>query len=238
MSFARGLQIIEENFRIGKSNKAHQSKTTDITDYNDLLFNDWAIHHFHLSDEYEGDFCKRTGPILFALFHGDVVYFLDILEHGRGKSDVWADEHLVAVVDRNWPEFSEQFHIKGAIDLQHQYSASERIKLRRAGVASLLKVDGKVFAPFGLGLNSAGGSTRFSLKAMKILRHLNQAVADLKTTGNFTYPDGSRLSEGVPKNVKLGTAAAILRVRFRDGRFEFYEEKSDQVVLRSAKIVG
>jgi len=131
-----GLDIIERNFRDGTSNRAHQSKTTEIADYNDLLFNDWAVHHFHLSDEYDGDFCKRTGPILFAYFYGDTVFFLDILEHGRRSPNVWADQHLVEVLDNNWPKITEKFHLKGALDLDRDISAPERIRLRNAGIAA------------------------------------------------------------------------------------------------------
>lgn len=237
--YAPGLDIIENNFRNGVSNKAHQNRAVDRTDYHDLLFNDWGIHHFHLADTYRSDgFCDRTGPVLFAYFDNDAVYFVDILEHGRGHADVWVDEHLIAVIDHNWPEISNKYHIKEAIDLSQIHTAPERIKLRNAGIASLLKVNGKVFVPFGLGLNTAKGSTRFSLKALRLLRFLKAAISDIKAQGDFTFPNKSTLSQGVPKNVRFGVTSAIIRIRFADGRLELYEEKSSQAILYSAKIVG
>lgn len=236
--YSTGLEIIENNFLKGISNKAHQSKTTDITEYNDLLFNDWGMHHFHLSEIYEGTFCKRTGPVLFIFFGNDTAYFVDILEHGRASHNVWADTHLISVIDNNWPEISTKYHMKGALDLEHEIKPDERVALRRAGITSMVKANDKVFMPFGLGLNTAKGSTHFSLKAMKILRHLDNAVKEIKAQGDYTYPDGTRLSGTMPKNVKLGLASAILRIRFQDGRLELFEEKSNQVVLYSAKIVG
>jgi hypothetical protein len=237
VQYALGLQIIENNFVSGKSNRAHQSKTTDTTDYNDLLFNDWGIHHFHLSNQYEGAFCKRTGPVLFVYFQDDTAYFIDILAHGRASPHVWADEHLIAVIDKNWPKISDRYLVKGALDLAAGYTPEERMELRKAGT-SLLKVNGKIFVPFGLGLNSAKGSTRFSLKAMRVLRHLNQSIKEICANGDFKYPGGSQLSLAVPKNVRYGAASAILRLRFQDGRFELFEEKSNQIVLYSTKIVG
>jgi hypothetical protein len=238
VQYAAGLQVIENNFVNGKSNRAHQSKTTDVTEYNDLLFNDWGIHHFHLSDQYEGAFCKRTGPVLFIYFQGQTAYFIDILEHGRASPHVWADEHLIALIDKNWPQISDSYILKGALDLATGHTPEERMKLRRAGITSLLKVNGKIFMPFGLGLNTAKGSTQFSMQAMKILRALNQSIKEISENGDFKYPDESRLSQAVPKNVRLGAASAILRLRFQDGRFELFEEKSNQIVLYSAKIVG
>jgi hypothetical protein len=76
------------------------------------------------------------------------------------------------------------------------------------------------------------------MKAMRILRYLNQSIKEIGENGDFKYSDGSQLSQAVPKNVKYGTASAILRLRFQDGRFELFEEKSNQIILYSAKIVG
>jgi hypothetical protein len=149
--YAAGLHIIENNFINGRSNRAHQSKTTDTTEYNDLLFNDWGIHHLHLSDQYEGAFCKRTSPVLFVYFRDDTAYFLDILEHGPASPHVWADEHLIAVIDKNWPKISDDYLLKGALDLEAGYTPEERMKLRKAGITSLLKVRGKIFAPSASG---------------------------------------------------------------------------------------
>jgi len=163
-TYAAGLRLIESNFDNGVSNRAHQSRSVNKTAYRDLLFNDWGTHHFHLSDRFDqrrDGLCNNTSPVLFAYFDDDTVYFIDILEHG--DRDVWARDHLVKVLASNWPNLARSFELKGVIPAKSR-SSSERIDLRKAGVASVVDIDGIAYAPFGLGLTTDGGSARFTLK--------------------------------------------------------------------------
>lgn len=113
-AFTPGVTQLENNFANGVSNKWHQSRGALSNNNPDLLLNDWGIYHLHLGDTYESDgFCTRTGPVLFCYFDQKSVYFLDILEHGRGHGDVWVNERLLEIMNQNWPRHLERFRLRG-----------------------------------------------------------------------------------------------------------------------------
>ena len=65
---ARALSSIEHKLRKGESVVPSLSRKIRDLSYNDLLFDDWGIHHFHLGTNIEGDgFVNRTGPLLYIV---------------------------------------------------------------------------------------------------------------------------------------------------------------------------
>ncbi len=72
----------------------------------DLMLNQWGIHHLHISSVLDSEgFVRRDWqegrdePLLFAFFKSEDAYILDLGVHGD-----WANEHLLEVAHRNWPE--------------------------------------------------------------------------------------------------------------------------------------
>jgi hypothetical protein len=139
----------------------------------DLLVNDWGIHHLHLSDVLEQDgFVERDDLLLFAIFRNGRAFLLDVLPHG-----VWTNDSLVAAAVRNWPAERLFVPLSGALGLSQTVSSDDRRRLRAAGVATFIEIDGKVYAPPNGGLSTAGTSSGAAMKAF-------QLHAQLKTIGD------------------------------------------------------
>src|SRR5258705_6992307 len=59
----------------------YQSKDSFNADFHDRLFNDWGIHHLHLSSDKKKPtdyFNNRTELLMFVRFTNEIAYFLDI----------------------------------------------------------------------------------------------------------------------------------------------------------------
>ncbi|HIF9534263.1 TPA: hypothetical protein ACX6S0_002622, partial [Photobacterium damselae] len=109
------------------------------------------IHHFHLGETMEGNFIKRTGPLLFALLVDNKFYAIGIFDHGS-----WADQDLVEIIHRNWPNVIDKYQIKGIVS-SSPLTEQERLYLRKVNGNSFVTVqDGTTYAPIGAGVVSAG----------------------------------------------------------------------------------
>ena len=120
----------------------------------DLLFADWGILHFHLSNEIkpESYFASRSDWLLFALVYGNVIFCVDILPHA--EKDLFSRKAMLEIIYSNWPSVLENYELKG-IASGGDWNDSEVAELRKAGISSSYSIDGKVFMPIGLGLTIA-----------------------------------------------------------------------------------
>ncbi|MEJ3599189.1 hypothetical protein WFH67_01435 [Vibrio vulnificus] len=120
----------------------------------DLLFADWGIHHFHLSNEIapEQYFSVRSDWLLFALVYRNSVFCIDVLPHS--EKDIFSRKQMLEVVYGNWPSLLEPYEMKGVV-AGNNWSDSEIAELRNAGISSSYLIGGKVFIPNGLGLTTA-----------------------------------------------------------------------------------
>lgn len=91
----------------------------------DSLLNDWGVHHFHLGEALEGDFIKRTSPLLFALVTSDKFYAINIFNHGA-----WANQDIVEIIHRNWPYLVRNHKVNG-LSPNKKITESERLILRK-----------------------------------------------------------------------------------------------------------
>ncbi|WP_411358651.1 hypothetical protein [Pseudidiomarina salilacus] len=160
------------------------SKLVGRLENKDSLLNDWGVHHFHLGEVLKGNFIKRTGPLLFALVTKDKFYAINVFNHGA-----WADQDIVEIMHRNWPDVVSQFRIKNVISAT-QISQSERLTLRAKNANSFFTVsDGTVYAPIGGGVVGSGYnlqaimSTDRQRSVLKSLEeHLQSQLINLKDT--------------------------------------------------------
>jgi hypothetical protein len=133
----------------GPPNKAPGRRTD-----RDLLLGEWGIHHLHLSSDIDGNgFTARTSDVLFAVFRDSDAYLLGVFDHPQREN--WAAEAIFAVLTRNWPRAALVTEIN-ALRLAQGRTYEDRLRLRKAGVTSMLEVDGKVYSPSGIGLTTAG----------------------------------------------------------------------------------
>lgn len=142
----------------------------------DLMLNDWNIHHLHISSEIESDgFVKRTADLLFVVFRQGIAFVLGIYDHSK-----WAEEEVVRVAISNWPEQRLFEPLRMAVGLEYQTTSEERVRLRAAGVAMMMEIDGAVYMPPGI--STSGTSTRASLQWIKISRSLRACAENIGAT--------------------------------------------------------
>lgn len=161
----QGKGLIERNDTSGGSS----TKRTD------LLWASWGILHFHLtknpipSGQY---FSDRSSYQAFCIFDEDTVAFIDVLPHPQGEG--YSDPHFMQIIAENWPHVLEKFELKGMLPGTPP-TASETHQLRNVGVNSMLTINGKSYAPPGMGLTTAGTS----LNQQKFHMHINAAIGEL-----------------------------------------------------------
>ncbi|NDV79426.1 hypothetical protein [Dysgonomonas sp. 511] len=156
----------------GEDINPFQSKESFNADYHDSLFNDWKIHHLHLSTKKKNPtdyFNERTGPLLFILFTDDTAYALDIKNHN--DKNVWSDTDLIHIIQKNWNYLisaSEVPNITWSPDL----SDKEIGILRKKGYTFGINVDEKSYLYIGHGQTSSGDNLLAIRMANEVLRWL------------------------------------------------------------------
>ena len=190
----------------------------------DLMYNDWQITHFHLGNVFENaQAIKRTESLLYAHVDATSATLLCVEEHGA-----WALTDLLRILLRTSPEKMLRTEVKGILGTQREsYTDKERQDLRRSGLNTLLKIDGRFFMPPGLGLTSSRHATRLS----RFCDELLVAIDDLKKQLAANAISDQRLLRrivgqiGVP--VRLG-------IREEQGQFVLYDKsrKLDFAVSR------
>lgn len=159
----KGYQALKAKFIAGGDVTPHLSKRLLESDYDDYLLNDWGIHHFHLGENIENSgFIERAGPLLFAYVTPTDVFCINVFPHG-----VWAEQELIRILHRNWPDAISNFRLNGALSLERSLSNDDIAKLRKAGIQALIQIEGVVYGPMGGGYSSNGTSTRAVLETIK-----------------------------------------------------------------------
>lgn len=140
----------------GQDLNPHQSKRSFDADYHDRLFNDWGIHHLHISLAKRSPtdfFCERTGPLLFVRFHQNTAYFLNIQDHSQTHG--WSNTDLIRIIQRNWPASIANREAPGVTFAPH-LNDEEIGLLRNKGYIVGINVDGKAYMMLGHGQVSTG----------------------------------------------------------------------------------
>lgn len=156
----------------------------------DLMLIEWDVHHLHVSQELQPNgFVKRDDPLLFAVFHQKEAYLLDVMAHGDFNRD-----HILKLMADEWPDAELVYQIKGSpgqevIGLAVNYTEEERDRLRKAGINTLVEIDGRVFKPAG-GMTAAGTSIRASMAADEVVK----SVAKLERSLNDNHEKFEKLA--------------------------------------------
>ena len=167
---ARALSSIEQKLQNGESVIPYLSRKIRDLRYNDLLFNDWGIHHFHLGTTVEEHgFVNRTGPLLYVVL-GDTIDF-----HSTGNTDAhlitimghddFATQVLVEIIYDNWPELLSQFSFRGVSGDRLSDSDIRRLRQMHTNYCLRLRDGTSCFSPGG-GITSAGTSAIDTYRAL------------------------------------------------------------------------
>lgn len=144
-----------------------QSKQSFNSNVHDSLFNDWGIHHLHISHEKATDqdfFNRRTGPLLFVRFTDDTAYFIDIKPHN--DKNVWSNRDFIRILKNNWPESIERF--EAGFKIYPDLDDSDISILRKKGYLFGINVDDKSYLLLGHGQATSGDNMMASKLANNV----------------------------------------------------------------------
>lgn len=193
------LAKLQEMMQAGEDINQYQSKSivrfNDTSGQNkskrtDLLWADWGITHLHLTDIpviLGSSFSERACSdeecwLLFCIVNDAEIGLVDVRRHD--DESLFSDTDLIDLVYESWPQYMDQFQLKGIVGLESTPSDKDIAKLRRAGVNTPIVIDGKVYFSPGLGINTAATSGK-CMKVISELRYWVSQVADIASD-----PDG------------------------------------------------
>ncbi|TGL19735.1 hypothetical protein EHQ47_16700 [Leptospira bourretii] len=144
-----------------------------------LLF-EFGITHLHLGlepDQKRPVLIKSTKEVVYCIFNDIEVYFLILAGHG-----LWADIALLELVQSEFPNLLKRWEYNGSSGFKKPLDPKKRLEFRKAGVNTLIEVNGKSYFPLGGGINSAGTSSQSIMKADQMFQHYKDIEAQLKNT--------------------------------------------------------
>lgn len=173
-----GLTWLESKLTKGESVNPHLNCATKKDKLDGLLY-DWGIHHLHLGEKYSSPgFVERSGPVLFAMFRQDDVFFIDIRDH-----EGWSDKSLLEIVNRNWPELIERYWLKG-VSPEASLSANDITVTRKAGINTIVELsDGKALVSIGGGITTAKTSLAAMDSYVELKRALHEVEKEIRSHG-------------------------------------------------------
>lgn len=175
-----GLAWLESKIEKGESVNQHLNTTIQKDKLDGLLY-DWGIHHLHLGLKYEATgFVERTGPVLFAVFRPNDVYFVDVRDH-KG----WSDKGLLEIINRNWAELLSIYKMEGVM-LETSFDEKDIASLRKAGVNTFHELsDGNSYLSMGGGITTAGTSMMAIRSYVTIVRMINDIETNIKANAKY-----------------------------------------------------
>ena len=163
---------IKDHFQAGWDVSKFLSKKMFDATFNDGLWNDYGIHHFHLTRELgkNGRSARGSEMLLFAIVKESDAYFIDIAPHPDGESleDCgWVRQDLLTITNSNWPELCEHHIARGFTG--SVLTDAQKKELRRKNVNVAHQVGDKAIFPMGGGSTSAGTNSLCQFLGDKLL---------------------------------------------------------------------
>lgn len=175
-----GLAWLESKIEKGESLNPHLNTAIQKDKLDGLLY-DWGIHHLHLGLKYETTgFVERTGPVIFAVFRCDDVYFVDVRDH-----EGWSDKELLEIINRNWPELLSVYKME-RVKPETTFTEEDITSLRKAGVNTFHELsDGNSYLSMGGGITTAGTSQEAVKSYIWIVRMLRDIEKQIRNNSKY-----------------------------------------------------
>lgn len=161
----------------------------------DLLWADWGIHHFHLSDDpipKDQYFSKPADYLAFCIVGGDLVAFIDVLPHP--KREGFANPTLINAIFENWPDYMAQYQLKG-IWPDTSHTQAEIHTLRANGIHASLNFAGCAYMGPGMGVTSASTPTKIVIAHNRLVANIDElARVVCDPSGQFHTPEIANLT--------------------------------------------
>ncbi len=168
----QGWRDFCEEVRNGSDLNRRLSRKSLVLDSQDEMLNHWGLQHFHLGvgpDPKHPTLIKGGAKIVYAFVNKDVVYVIDIAEHGK-----WADQALLEKLDLDFPEALAPYKTD-ALDISWEATEDDHKRLRKANLNMMLKVNGKIFVEPGMGVMCDGTPSNVIFPMIQIKRRLKCA---------------------------------------------------------------
>ena len=201
---ARQVDMIKRRFEEGESVSRFLSEEAHNTFYNDSLFNDYGIHHFHLEDKVhkrKPHLIARSDYLLFAMVSESDVYFVDVARHPKkavADDYGWGRQELLQIIHTNWPHLLKPFEmagIKGTVITDEQ---KKELRRKNTNLASQVG-DVVVFSPGG-GVMSDGTNAMCKFLGMKLIH-------EVETCQEYLVNQPEEIREAMRKEGKSVTGA-------------------------------
>jgi hypothetical protein len=164
------IDNIITKLRNGNDINQHQSTTLSNSEYDDDLFNDWGLHHLHLSEKFHPNhsyFYERTEDLLFIKFINDNAYLIDILPHKN-----FSKKSLIGIIQNNW----DQILIESAHTYTPDFSEAEITILRKKGIMAGINVNGRGYMMLGHGYSTSGDNSMAADLTVDLIRWIGQNI--------------------------------------------------------------
>jgi hypothetical protein len=154
----------------GLNLNCYQSKGLRNADVNDGMYNDWGIHHLHLSTtkaKASDFFVERSDYLLLVRFSESTAYFIDIFRHSQKQ--LWSLTDCIRILQTNWPEMMAEHEIPGR-HWYPEFSDEEIGIMRKKGYTFGINVDDKSYLMLNHGYSCSGDNFQAVGLANEIIR--------------------------------------------------------------------
>lgn len=146
--------------------------------FNDLLWNDWGITHFHLGNQNSDGTISRTSDLLFVFPTETHLHLIDIRTH-----ESFEEFEFVEILHRNWPQAIAHYKEVLASNVQPKPKTELFQIARNANVKFSLPIevsDGTVYHPPGGGYMTSGVSIQVVRQAHRRLNILGSLCRQIE----------------------------------------------------------
>lgn len=159
---AEAFEVLRNKMERGDSLAPHLSRKLADQSFNDLLLNDWDIHHLRFVE-------SGTHELLFARFTDDAAFLIAVLDRR------WTTQEMLDTVLRNWLKLMEPHRLRGFETRGEGLSDSELATLRKKRGTALFESDGSIYAPMGGGYTASGLSLTVRILVDRLRASINDA---------------------------------------------------------------
>ncbi|RPI13216.1 MAG: hypothetical protein EHM58_18875 [Ignavibacteriae bacterium] len=174
------IDDIEREFQNGNDVNPHLSRQAIKPDYDDMLLNDWGIHHMHISNTRKNPnqyFYDRSDQLLFIKVLEENIYFVEIRSHNENL--VFCRNELIEIINKNWPKLINTYQLN-CVSLEKDFTEEERSIFRKAGVTIPTEINDKFYFSPGGGYATSGKNIPCVDAADSLVKNLRDIESNIK----------------------------------------------------------
>lgn len=104
-SHKNGFDKLIRSIKHGADINPYLSKQSNNASNSDGLLDSFGVKHLHLGSDIQNGFIERTGPIALVFIDDSEVFFIKIVNHGRGNGLIWYDPEILEIIHEERPNF-------------------------------------------------------------------------------------------------------------------------------------